>query len=78
MTTRARPHTAALHGIEGVYALLVELAEEAGVQEPKAFAHRMQLLMRGSIVAAVEGRFEAVAEAGLLARELLAQERTKT
>lgn len=31
--------------------------------------------MRGSIVAAIEGRLEAVAEAGALARELLAQER---
>lgn len=70
-------HTAALNGIEGVYALLVELAEQAGVRDPQAFAHRIQLLMRGSIVAAVEGRFEAVAEAGTLTRELLAQERAK-
>jgi AcrR family transcriptional regulator len=70
-------HSAALGGIERVYERLVEWAENAGVQNPAAFAHRMQLLMRGSIVAAVEGHFEAVAEAGTLARELLAQERTK-
>jgi AcrR family transcriptional regulator len=70
-------YTAGLKGIEGVYALLVEWAEEASVRDPQAFAHRMQLLMQGSIVAAVEGRLEAVAEAGKLARELLAQERTK-
>ena len=68
-------HTAALGGIEHVYARLVEWAENAGVDDPTAFAHRMQLLMRGAIVAAVEGRFDAVAEAGALARELLARER---
>ena len=68
-------HTAALRGIEHVHARLVEWAENAGVDDPTAFAHRMQLLMRGAIVAAVEGRFDAVAEAGALARELLARER---
>ncbi|MDX6490033.1 MAG: hypothetical protein QOD43_278 [Gaiellaceae bacterium] len=68
-------HTAALGGIEHVYARLVKWAENAGVDDPTAFAHRMQLLMRGAIVAAVEGRFDAVAEAGALARELLARER---
>jgi len=68
-------HTAALGGIEHVYARLVDWAENAGVDDPTAFAHRMQLLMRGAIVAAVEGRFDAVAEAGALARELLARER---
>jgi AcrR family transcriptional regulator len=68
-------HTAALDGIEHVYARLVKWAENAGVGDPTAFAHRMQLLMRGAIVAAVEGRFDAVAEAGALARELLARER---
>jgi AcrR family transcriptional regulator len=68
-------HTAALGGIERVYARLVEWAENAGVDDPTAFAHRTQLLMRGAIVAAVEGRLDAVAEAGALARELLARER---
>ena len=58
-----------------MYARLVEWAEHAGVRNPAAFAHRIQLLMRGSIVAAVEGRLDAVAEAGALARELLARER---
>jgi AcrR family transcriptional regulator len=71
-------HRAALDGIDHVYARLVGWAEEAGVRDPSAFAHRIQLLMRGSIVAAVEGRLEAVAEAGALARQLLAQERAAT
>lgn len=70
-------HAAAVHGIEQVYAMLVELAEQAGVRDPQAFANRIHILVRGSIVAAVEGRFEAVAEAETLARELLAQERTQ-
>jgi AcrR family transcriptional regulator len=71
-------HRAALDGIDHVYARLVAWAEDAGVRDPSSFAHRIQLLMRGSIVAAVEGRVEAVAEAGALARELLAQERATT
>jgi AcrR family transcriptional regulator len=71
-------HRAALTGIEHVYDRLVEWSEEAGVRDPAAFAHRIQVLMRGSIVAAVEGRLEAVTEAGALARELLAQERAAT
>jgi AcrR family transcriptional regulator len=66
-------HAAALHGIEQVYALLVELSEKAGVADPEAFAHRVQLLMRGSIVAAVEGNLTAVAEAEAATRELLAR-----
>jgi AcrR family transcriptional regulator len=71
-------HRAALTGIEHVYERLVVWAEEAGVRDPAAFAHRIQVLMRGSIVAAVEGRLEAVAEAEALARGLLAQERAKS
>jgi AcrR family transcriptional regulator len=66
-------HTAAVQGIEQVYALLVELSEKAGVADPEAFAHRIQLLMRGSIVAAVEGNLTAVAEAEAATRELLAR-----
>jgi AcrR family transcriptional regulator len=71
-------HRAALTGIDHLNERLLEWAGEAGVRDPAAFAHRMQILMRGSIVAAVEGRVEVVAEAESLARELLAQERTKT
>jgi AcrR family transcriptional regulator len=66
-------HAAAVQGIEQVYALLVELSEKAGVADPEAFAHRVQLLMRGSIVAAVEGNLTAVAEAETATRELLAR-----
>jgi AcrR family transcriptional regulator len=65
-------HAAALRGLEQVYALLVELTERAGLADPEAFAHRVQLLMRGSIVAAVEGNLTAVAEAERATRELLA------
>jgi len=61
-----------------VYERLVVWAEEAGVRDPAAFAHTIQVLMRGSIVAAVEGRLEAVTEAEALARELLVQERAKS
>jgi AcrR family transcriptional regulator len=74
----SRIHRAALTGIEHVYERLVVWAEDSGVRDPAAFAHRIHVLMRGSIVAAVEGRLEAVAEAEALAQDLLAQERAKS
>jgi AcrR family transcriptional regulator len=65
---------ASVNAIENVHALLRRFAVEAGVPDPVGFAHRIQLLMRGAIVAAVEGQFDAVEQAGLVARRLWQEE----
>lgn len=64
----------AVTAIENVHALLSRYAAEAGVRNPVSFAHQIQILMRGAIVAAVEGNFDAVEQAGALARGLWQQE----
>jgi AcrR family transcriptional regulator len=66
--------TEAVAAIENVHAVLRRFAAEAGVRDPVAFAHQIQILMRGSIVAAVEGRFDAVEQARSVARRLWDQE----
>lgn len=68
------PRTAAVTAIGNVHALLRRLAEDAGVRDAATFAHQIQILIRGSIVAAVEGHLEAVAQARVIARLLLEHE----
>jgi AcrR family transcriptional regulator len=67
---------ASVGAIERVYELLLTLAEETGSNEPRSLAHQLQVLFRGSIVAAVEGNFVAVGEARALALRLLEQGHT--
>lgn len=64
---------ASVGALERVYELLLRLAEEAGSNEPHSLAHQLQILFRGSIVAAVEGNFAAVSEARALALQLVEQ-----
>jgi AcrR family transcriptional regulator len=64
----------AVTGIENVHDLLTRFAAEAGVRDAVAFAHQIQILMRGSIVAAVEGQFDVVEHARALAHQLWEQE----
>lgn len=59
--------------LEGVYKLLYALAEDARLNEASSFAHQLQVVFRGSIVAAVEGNFAAVDEARALALQLIEQ-----
>ncbi len=67
--------TAALEALERVYELLSKLCEEARLSEPGSLAHQLQVLFRGSIVAAREGNFVAVDEARMLALRLIEQHR---
>jgi AcrR family transcriptional regulator len=60
--------------LEHVHALVARFAREAGIGDPVGFAHQIQIIMRGGIIAALEGQFEAVDEARLLARKLWEQE----
>jgi len=62
---------AAIQAIEDVYVLLEQLTVEAGAREPELLARQIQLLMRGTIIAATEGRAEAVHEARDAARQLI-------
>jgi hypothetical protein len=60
--------------IDHVYELLRRLADEAGAHDPERLAHQLQILMRGAIVAAVEGNADAVAHARSLERLLIERE----
>jgi AcrR family transcriptional regulator len=63
---------AALHHVAAVRALIVELAEAAGVRDADTFARQWQLLMMGSIVAAHAGNARAARQAKELGKLLLA------
>jgi AcrR family transcriptional regulator len=62
---------AAIGAIEDVYVLLAQLTVEARAREPELLARQIQLLMRGTIVAATEGHANAVHEARDAARQLV-------
>ena len=64
---------AALTALERVYELLRRFSEEAHLSEPSSLAHQLQIVFRGSIVAAREGNFAAVDEGRALALQLLEQ-----
>jgi AcrR family transcriptional regulator len=63
----------AVGAIEDVYIVLERLSVEAGVSEPSRLARQIHLLVRGCIIAAVEGRPDAVTEAQAAARHLVEQ-----
>jgi AcrR family transcriptional regulator len=71
----SRVRAASVTAIEHVYALVQQLAMDADVRDPEGLAHGMQILMRGAIVAAVEGNSDAVQQAGAVARLLVDHER---
>jgi AcrR family transcriptional regulator len=62
---------ASIRAIDDVYAFLERLAVEANAHEPERLAQHLHLLLRGTIVAATQGRADAVQEAGVLARQLV-------
>ena len=69
---RANPvRKAAIAAIENVYDVVQRLLEEAGIDNSEAVAHRIQIVMRGTIVAAVEGHAEAVKQGRIAAQRLL-------
>ena len=57
--------------LENIRAIVRRLAEEAGIHDPVSFAHSWHILMKGSIVAAVEGDVDAARRAKSMARLLL-------
>jgi hypothetical protein len=63
-----------VRGIDEIYEILRRLATDAGAADPGALAHRLQITLRGSFVAASEGRLAAIREAKAIAGLVLAQE----
>jgi AcrR family transcriptional regulator len=66
-------HRASRDYLARIRAFIEELATEAGVAEPKAFASQWHILMKGSIVAAAEGDHDAALRAREIGRLLLSQ-----
>ena len=64
---------ASIRAIDDVYVFLERLAVEANAREPERLAQQIHLLVRGAIVAAAQGRRDAVQEASVLARQLIEQ-----
>jgi AcrR family transcriptional regulator len=64
---------ASIRAIDDVCAFLERLAVEAKTREPARLAQQLHLLVRGAIVAAAQGRPDAVQEASVLARQLIEQ-----
>jgi AcrR family transcriptional regulator len=67
---------ASVQHIETVRRFLRELAEEAGLAEPDAFALSWHILMKGSIVLASAGDLDAAQRAKEMGATLIAQHRT--
>ena len=60
--------------LENIRAVVRRLAEEAGFRDP-SFARSWHILMKGSIVQAVEGDLDAAARAKSMARLLIDEHR---
>lgn len=62
---------ASVHYLENIRTIVRELAEEAALRDPEAFALSFHILMKGSIVQAAEGDREAARRAKAMAQLLL-------
>jgi AcrR family transcriptional regulator len=62
---------AAVDHLANIRSLVRELAQEAGLRDPAAFAYSLQILMKGSIIAAAEGDADAARRARSIARLLI-------
>ena len=62
---------AAATGLANIRAFIRPLAEQAGVREPDVFALELQMLLLGSIVAALDGHTDAARQARAVAQLML-------
>ena len=67
--------SASVRHLENIRAMVRRLAEEAGLRDPSSFAHSWHILMKGSIVQAVEGDLDAAARAKSMALLLIDKHR---
>ena len=78
LETRDREHpvgNASAGYLANIRTIVRELAEEAGLRDPEAFALSWHLLMKGAIVQAAEGDRQAAQRAKTIARLVLDQYR---
>jgi len=68
---------ASVMGLAGIRSLLCQLAADAGVKDPEDFAHKWQMVMLGSIIAALDGDLEAARRGRDVALHLLEHEGPK-
>ncbi|MGH2756986.1 MAG: TetR/AcrR family transcriptional regulator [Actinomycetota bacterium] len=61
--------------LENIRAIVDRFAADAGFRDPGSFAHSWHILMKGSIVAAVEGDTQAALRAKAMGRLLIDQHR---
>jgi AcrR family transcriptional regulator len=66
---------ASIEHLKKVRLLVCRLAEEAGLRDPNTFARSFHILMKGSIVSAVEGDLAAAQPARAVARMLIEHHR---
>jgi AcrR family transcriptional regulator len=69
---------ASIQHLENINALVAQIAEEAGLREPHEFSLAWHILMKGSIIAAIEGDIDAAQRAKTMAQHLVAQHRLPT
>lgn len=65
---------ASVEHLANIREFLCDFAEEAGADDPEAFARKWHILMKGSIVAAAEGDLQAAQRARKLGELLLERE----
>jgi AcrR family transcriptional regulator len=66
---------ASVQHLANIRSIVRTLAEESGLRDPESFARSCHILMKGSIVSAVEGDAEAAQRARSMARLLIEQHR---
>jgi AcrR family transcriptional regulator len=64
---------ASIHYLENIRAIVRERAEQAGLREPDKFARSWHILMKGSIISALEGDTQAAHRARSMASCLIDQ-----
>jgi AcrR family transcriptional regulator len=66
---------ASIRHLQNIRAMIAQLATEAGLRDPEAFARSWHILMKGSIVSAAEGDTDAALRAQAMAASLIDQHR---
>lgn len=66
---------ASIRHLENIRTMIAQLATEAGLRDPEAFARSWHILMKGSIVSAAEGDTDAALRAQTMAASLIDQHR---
>jgi AcrR family transcriptional regulator len=66
---------ASIRHLQNIRTMIAQLATEAGLRDPDAFARSWHILMKGSIVSAAEGDTDAALRAKTMAASLIDQHR---